>query len=302
MFRNSHTLTRTLFAFILFCALSLSAYAQHVSGKVQDPNGDPIFKAYVTELDNTNRICNQTTTDRAGNFTMAFTGVVGHYICITADGFQTRRQKIDAQDQIFKFNMSERPKSKLSLLKQQLDQQAGKKRRYVRSNNLLCGRSGGQEVPWMVEIEQINDTLFTLQMPITALNANGAYPEGRTMVFLDKNDYHMLMGYCAEEAIPMLGNPADEDVWNSIGKEITNEKVYARNSETMAFDSTDPIYYYPEFLFTLDELQLLCKEAENISYLVIDVETGDNYWNVYPMEDFGKELTKILNKLTKKKK
>ena len=151
----------------------------------------------------------------------------------------------------------------------------------------------------MVQIEQLNDTVFSLQMPVTSINKNGTYPEGRTMVFLDKNDYHMLMGYNCEDAYPIIGNPSDEDTWNTIGKDNNFGKYNAQNASLLT-DSNEPVYYYPQFLFTLDELQMLCKQADNLSYIIIDIETGDNYWNVYPLESFGKELTRILTKLQKK--
>lgn len=280
----------------VFCHLSAQAQS-HVSGTITDSLGTPIFKAYVMETDNENRIHNSTTTDRSGNFTMAYTGAPNRYLRITADGYVTTHRKIETEEQLVRFSLAKRPVSRLS----ELRKQSTGKRKYVRSTKLLCGRSGIHEVPWTVLIEAINDTTFMLQMPVTAIDKRGVYPEGRTMVFLDKNDYHMLMGYNGEDANAILGNPADESIWNNFGKEGITEKVYAKNAESNFIDSNDPVYYYPQFLFTLEEMQMLCDKSDRLAYLIVDIETGDNYWNVYPMESFGKELTKILTKLTKKK-
>lgn len=287
---------RIIMLLALVVSLLTAKAQQHISGAVTDSLGQPIFKAYVLETDETDRIINQTTTDRNGLFTMAFSGIKEHYLRITADGFVSIHRRMEQTASNLKIKMAERPKARFRDIMQSAK---GKKRKMVRSTKLFCGRSGIQEVPWMVQIEQLNDTIFSLQMPVTSINKNGTYPEGRTMVFLDKNDYHMLMGYNCEDAYPIIGNPSDEDTWNTIGKDNNFGKYNAQNASLLT-DSNEPVYYYPQFLFTLDELQMLCKQADNLSYIIIDIETGDNYWNVYPLESFGKELTRILTKLQKK--
>lgn len=267
---------------------------QSISGTVTDSDGNPIFKANVMEVDRVNRIDHYTTTDPNGLFTMGFTGKSQNYIFVTADGFQTYHRSIGDATQLLKIHLKKRPVSRLSEIRKKA---AGTKRRFVKTNKLLCGRSGLQEVPWTTIVEAINDSIFMLQLPVTTINKHATYHEGRTITFLDKNDYHMLLAYNGEEAYPILGNPADDDIWDHMGKEVPS-LVFTR-------DDSDPelsAYFYPQFLFTLSDLQMLCDQADRIGYILVDIETADNYWNYYTLDTFGKELKRILDKLTKTKK
>lgn len=293
--RKNHTLSGMFLSALLMVMCCISAQAQHLSGTVTDSLGTPIFKANVMEIDRVNRIDNHTSTDRNGHFTMAFTGKEDNYIFVTADGYVTYHRAIGDNTSLLKIQMQKRPKSRLSEIKKKA---VGQKRRFVKTNKLLCGRSGLQEVPWTTIVEAVNDTIFMLQLPVTVIDKHSTYPEGRTITFLDKNDYHMLMAYNGEDAFPIMGNPNDDDVWTNMGKDAINKRVFHEDRE----DSDVPTYFYPQFLFTLDELQMLCEQSDRIGYILVDVETADNYWNVYTLSTFGKELKKIITKLTKPEK
>ena len=116
----------------VFCYLSAQAQS-HVSGTITDSLGNPIFKAYVMETDSEHRIHNATTTDRSGNFTMAYTGAPNRYLRITADGYVTTHRKLDVEEQRVRFSLAKRPVSRLS----ELRKQSTGKRKFVRSTKLL---------------------------------------------------------------------------------------------------------------------------------------------------------------------
>lgn len=290
-------LIRVLVCFCLLLGMGSYAKAQHVSGHITDSLGAPIFKAYVMEMDVNHRILNQTTTDKSGNFVMAVTNTNGGYLRITADGFVTMRDRVMQDQQRYNLVMAKRPASKLSLIQQLPDG----KRKYVRTKKLLCGRSGAHVEPWLVMVERLTDSIFVVQLPVKADNLASSYKEGRSMIFLDTNDYHMVMSYNSEEAYAVAGEPDDYDVWTN---DVAFQRTNAMRGQKSAYEVPDydggSIYFYPQFLFTLDELQMLASQSDRLARLAVDTQAGDNYWLVYPMDGFGKELQKILTKLTKK--
>ncbi len=278
----------------LFCCFS--AHAQkHISGTVTDKQGTPIFKANVMEIDKTHRILNQTTTDKQGNFVLAVNDALNGYLRISANGFILQREHIRRNSQKFNIKMEIRKASRLSLIQKQA---TGKKPRVFRSKQLLCGRSGMHMEPWTVQVERLTDTLYVLQLPVKAENLSGTYKEGRSITFLDNNDYQITMCYNGEDAVAITGNPDFADLKER--RDMQNIGNFQLRNGSDSQDSNEPIYYYPQFILTQDDIDILLAQSDRLARVAVDTEAGDNYWLVYPLESFSKELKKAVTKLNKK--
>lgn len=288
-------ITRILILLVA-CMASLSAQAQQrVSGTITDSQGEPIYKANVMEMDKDHRILNQTTTDRRGNFVMAVRDTLTGYLRITANGYDMQRERIRKNQQILHIQMEERQASRLSQIR---EKNASAKPREVKTTRLLCGRSGMHEEPWTVKIERLNDTLYVLQLPVKA-SVSGIYKEGRSITFLDKNDYQIIMAYNGEDAMPVEGYPNEDGAWNTKDMQsIGNFKLQSHLDEINKEDLS--IYFYPQFILTREDMEILTTQADLLRIVAVDTEAGDNFWQVYPQESFSKEMKKILTKLDKK--
>ena len=286
-----------LILILLLAVCNLTAQAQQrISGTVTDSLGNPINKVYVIEMDKEHRILNQTTTDRRGNFVMSVRDTLTGYLRFTAGGYDMHRDRIRRNLQRFSIQLAEHKASRLSVIRQKDN---GQKPRYVVTSKLLCGRIGVHEEPWTVSLERLNDSLYVLQMPVKADNPAGLYKEGRSVTFLDMNDYQLTMAYNGEDALPVAGYPNEDGVWNTKDMQrIGNFKLQSQR-ESIDREQNLPIYFYPQFILTREDLQILTNQADRLRLVAVDNEAGNNFWQVYPMDGFAKELRKILGKLDK---
>jgi len=286
---------KSLIIFVLaFCALSVQAQLR-ISGIVTDSLGNPIFKANIVEMDVYHRILNQTTSDKRGNFVMSVRDTLTGYLRISANGYVSTRDRIRKNLQLFNIKLEERKASRLSQI---LKQTKNGNDNSIQSKNLLCGRSGARVEPWLVTIFPLTDSLFVLQLPVKAIDGSALYKEGRTMTFLDANDYPIITCYNGEDAVAFPGAPNDYD--RESLKSMQSIGNFRVKSGTHMNAVEDDVYFYPQFILSLEDIEVLMAQVENLARVTVDTEAGDNYWFVYPMDTFAKEFKKILSKLTKK--
>lgn len=291
---SPHTFRKLLSLLLLLTWASNIFSQQRISGTVTDSLGHPLFKANITEIDKNHRIVNQTTTDHRGNFVMAVRDTLTGHLRISANGYVTQRDRIRRNQQVLRVSLEKRKASRLSTL---MAKNTNKKSKAIRSKKLFCGRNGAHEEPWMVMVERLSDSIYVLQIPVKAQNMAGNYKEGRTMSFLDLNDYQIITVYNGEDAIPIEGNPDSYDPRDhNEMQRIGNFKLHNGFEE---YTTDNPIYFYPQFILTLDDIQILLAQADRLSRIAVDTEAADNFWLVYPMDTFHKELTKIIDKLNK---
>lgn len=289
------TLKKHILSFVLLLLTCISANAQlRISGTVTDSLGNPIFKANVMEMDIYHRILNQTSTDKKGNFVMSVRDTLTGYLRISANGYVNTRDRIRKNLQSFHIKMEERKASRLSMIMQK----AGSKSNSIQSIDLLCGRSGAHVEPWLVTIEKLTDSLYVLQMPVKAIHASSVYKEGRTMTLLDANDYPIITCYNGEEALPISGAPNEYDHDRLKDQQSIGNFQMKSGTQLNAID--DNLYFYPQFILTIDDIEVLMAQSDHLARITVDTEGGDNFWFVYPMENFTKEFQKIFKKLNKK--
>lgn len=266
-----------------------TAIAQRVSGTVVDSLGRAIAKADVMELDKNHRVLNFTRTNKNGVFTMRVNNPDAAHIRISAWGYNTLSERTVPQ-QGLTFTLTEKTPSRL----QQIEATRTKgKRRYVLTNKLLCGRSLAREVPWLVMLEHLCDTMYVLRLPIKAEALSGQYKENRMAIFEAKNQDIILQLYNGEDATPVEGNPNESATWNPFTEEVRTVMTQTGYGD-LNDDAT--YYYYPAFIITSSQLRLLQEKALDFSRLMINNERANNYWIMYPMNNFAKELQRAVAK------
>ena len=271
--------------FIIIAALMpIMATAQSgtVSGKVINMQGEGIPEATVRELDHNNRVVNHTVADANGIFTFKVKDNQ-HSIQVIAPGYRKITHKLLGYSRV-NVTLPERRKSPL----------AGNEKIVLRSDELFCGRYQGENVRRMAWIEQVNDKLFTLILPIRTQTVVDEYPQGRTLTLLSSFDQHLMQWTNVVDAYPIPGAPDEV-------KSTVLTQSYTGNSNTPGISvNNQDCYAYPHFQFTLDDLKYLVKHPSHLQRLVADTYKADNYWNFYPTEKTDILLKKLLNKVQKK--
>jgi len=258
-----------------------------VSGKVM-AGGVPVAGATVKELDVNHRIVSQSTTDASGLFNMSVVDL-NHALSVHSDGYLEHIERLFGRKTV-----------EIALVKgtSLVDEELLMGNHKIEeSYKLLYGHNGGRNIPQLVRIEMLNDTLFTLIVPIMSSSQSEAYPAERALIFVDAADNQLLVGKNVMEVYTLIGEPED------VGKYDVMPRAYIGvnyTPNTSVYNS--PMFLYPQFLFTTQGLEKLLEQEERIYRLLIDTSRGDNFWILYPSKTFGKEIRKMIAKMTKSKK
>lgn len=289
-------LLKTVSVVVMAMLCGVQAKAQYrVNGVVKDSLGDPLAKAYVMEMDEDHRVLNQVQTDLNGFFVMSVRDTLNGYLRIVANGYHPLRERINRNGQRYDLKLALKPASRLQTLKKHMDD----KERFVRSRKLFCGRNSDHSEPWLLQLSKLSDTIYVLRLPVKATNESSVYAEGRTLFFADPAEKHILMLSCSEDAYPIPGNPNEEDTWDEISSPRIGGFLQRGLYEGNIIED-GLLFFYPQFVLTRHELNLLVSQADRVLNLSVDTEAGDNYWLMYPMANFASELKKMVAKLDKK--
>ncbi len=257
-----------------------------VSGKIT-AYGQPIKGATVKELDENNRIVSQSITDASGFYNMPLSNP-RHALSVRVKGYREHIERLFGRNRV-----------DISLIKDTLrvpEELLMGKHKKRESYKLLYGHNGARNVSQLVRIEMLNDTLFTLTVPIQSANLSESYPANRSLMFVDATDNQLLVCYNAQEVFTIAGEPYDTDNDNVIARKYIGID-YTPNSSV----SNTPLFVYPQFIFSIHELSRLLEQEDKIHRLLIDTARGDNFWILYPAKTFGNEIRKMIAKLTKNK-
>lgn len=159
------------------------------------------------------------------------------------------------------------------------------------STQLICGHQGKQEVSQIVWLDQLNDTLFTLKIPIQVKTMSTNYPEGRLLLILDKNNKLVASAYNIQEESPIAGAPNDEnhELYSSTNSSSSIGYIPGNSVRETSY------YVYPQFIFTREELEYLIAHYKEIHRIAIDTADADSYWLLYPKTNFGEELKLLMS-------
>lgn len=159
------------------------------------------------------------------------------------------------------------------------------------STQLICGHQGKQEVPQIVWLEQLNDTLFTLKIPIQVKTMSTNYPEGRLLLMLNKSNKLVASAYNIQEESPLPGDPNDQmhELYSSTNSSSSIGYIPGNSVRETSY------YVYPQFIFTREELEYLIAHYKEIHRIVVDTAEADSYWLLYPKSTFGDELKQLMS-------
>lgn len=275
---------RKLICTILAICCSLILRAQQVvSGMVSDGE-KPLAGVAVNEIDTNGRILSSTVTNDAGLYNL----IVKHRngaLRLNLKGYVPHvermigRKKIDIV--LTKGN---------SLVEEDI---LYSKHKVEESYKLLYGHNGARNISQLISIEMLNDTLFALIVPIQSTNLSASYPAGRMLMFVDALDNPFLIARNAVEVYSISGSPED------LGETVIARYYTGSDYTPGQFSASTPIFQYPRFIFSIRELEMLLEHEAEIYRVLIDTAEGDNYWILYPHNNFGREIQKRIAKLRK---
>lgn len=277
---------RIIVSLVFMFALALTGQGQTVvSGGIVDADG-PIADIMVKEIDHNQRVLNSTTTDASGLFTMRVNNL-NNALLISGSGYLRRIER-----------MQGRTRFDIQLLRvtHSLEEELLQERHpHTESFRLIYGRLGEHKVAQRVWIEMLNDTLFTLSLPIHAFAFNENYPVNRKMMFVDYTDGPLMTGNSIVEVYAESGDPMMRDEKSIITRYYTDG-----NYTPGSFSSDTQHNLYPQFVFRTTELETLLMHEDAICRILIDTSRGDNFWQLYIYPGFCNNLMKTITKLRKK--
>ncbi|MBQ0048842.1 MAG: carboxypeptidase regulatory-like domain-containing protein [Bacteroidales bacterium] len=274
-----------LLSFLLL--LPLSAHAQKfLSGRIMDDDG-PVAKANVTEIDKNFRIINQTTTDDEGYYTMPRRSG-RNIIKVSTPHHRIFVEEIDNRKSINMLLIRSTPIEGSELLLKNCPN--------TDSYKLLFGHNGARYVPQHIYVEMLCDTLFALVVPIRVNNMAEAYPAENTIHFVDAADRHIMSGVNPLASSPIEGHLDNMD----FSTEMRSQFIIKRQDASDEYDNGELYYSYPEFIFSTRRLDHLLANEHLVSRVLIETARKDNFWVLYTYPGFGKEITRILERLKKK--
>ena len=263
-----------------------------VRGRVQGADG-PIVGVVINEITRENRILNSTVTDGSGLYNLSVSSL-NNALDVRAKGYTRHIERLLGRTDV-DMELTEY----ISLVDEEL---LAARHRYYDSYKLFSGRNGQRRVPQLVRVEMLNDTLFTLTVPLWATNLSIPYFAGRTMMFADIMDRPIRMARNVMEVYALQGEPEDvlenrEKINYYIGNEFP---LWSDHTEGMS-GTAIPSYHYPQFLLTFGDIQGLLLREKDLYRVLIETAGRDDYWNLYPEPKFGRELNKIVSKLRRSK-
>lgn len=272
-------MNRIIVAFTLLLCTTLS-YAQRltVSGKIIGPDGEQISGASIREIDNNHRIYNNTKSDKNGFYTFNVRDN-NHSIQVLAKGFRKVTHKMLGKSTV---NVHlERPRYS-SLF--------GNEKVVLKTKDLLCGHIKHKNVPVQTFIEQVNDTVYSLVLPIRVETEIDEYPAGRTLLVLAEGDRQLMRWENAVDVYPQTGDPS------SVKNMVLAMKSNGLGNVLGVTSAEEDLHVYPHFLFSSNDLNYLIEHPESLRRVVVDTHRADNYWNFYPTDKTIEILKDVLSK------
>jgi len=271
--------------FLLAVILASTSFAQERVTGVVRCEGEPVADAIVMEINKDHRILHQTRTDSEGRYSISFSNPEKNSIRVLAAGYYTITHKLRGFS-LVTINMIPREHSV------NYDTLPGR-HKGIQTNKLFVGRVGDGTRPQIARVEMVNDTLFSLIVPLRVDALVDEYPAGRNMMFLGDADELLLNARNGMDVKPLEGDP--EDISDKIRP--INNTVQIVNGQTPNVYTNN--YVYPRFLINRDQLFSLIGKAGQVRRVAFDTVRADNYWLLYPSDEFEDELHRLVYKLMK---
>jgi hypothetical protein len=266
-----------LIGMLLLLAIPLLAQRQNVSGQISGPNGR-IPNVSVREVDANHRIYNHTVADQNGLFSF-YVRDAQHSLQFFAPGYRMFTHKMLGQKSF-----------RVTLEPRRTSPYIGSERLVLKSNRLFCGIYMGQEVRQMAWIEQMNDTLYTLILPVKMDKVIDEYPAGRTLLVLSDNDRQLMLWENVVDAYPLDVAPHEANDYHLA------QSYYGGDRLLNGQEENTELYAYPHFQFTKADLEYLVNNPNALRRLAMDTYKADNYWNLYPTDQTIELLKQVLQK------
>lgn len=261
--------------------MNVSAQSVIVSGSVAGPEG-PVEEAWVAEIDVNNRTLNSARTDHQGLFTLNIKGGRTS-LRVTAPGMRRVTQRIGSK-RSFRIVMEKAAEVDLT----DRFSRAG-----TETTKLLYGISQMHRIQQLTWLEQVNDTLFAISVPVRVSSGVEEYPAGRQMQILDGRG--AIMATCSN----MFTEIAQEGLPDSYEAHVQVKSNNGNLNSSLAADVNSDYFCYPRFQISKADIEYIIDHADDISRFAVDTSRGNNYWILYPDKQFGRELQKMVNKLMK---
>ena len=266
-----------LTSLLLLVSAALQAQRQNVSGQISGPEGR-IPNVSVREVDANHRVYNHTRADRNGLFSFTVRDAQ-HSLQFFAPGYRTFTHKM-LGNKSFRVTLEPRRTSPF----------IGHEKLLLKSDRLFCGIYMGTEVRQMAWVEQMTDTLFTLILPIKMDMIIDEYPAGRQLLVLSGMSQQVMQWENVVDAYPIDVAPHD------IHDHHLAQSYFGADRLLNGQEDNTPLYAYPHFQFTKSQLEYLVSHPNMLQRLAVDTYKADNYWNLYPTDQTGELLKKVLEK------
>lgn len=261
--------------FMLLLSASMLAQSQNVSGRISGPDG-MIPNVSVREVDEKHRIYNHTVADKNGLFSFRVRDMK-HHLQFYAPGYRKLTHSMLGYKL---FNVKLEPK--------RVSPYIGKERLVLKSDRLFCGIYMGTDVKQMAWIEQMNDTLYTLILPVKMDYITDEYPVGRMLLVLTDLDQPLMEWENVMDAYPVDLAPYEVSDYHLA-------QTYSDiDYKPGVMKEGKPLYAYPHFQFTKANLEYIVQHPNALRRLAMDTYKADNYWNLYPTEQTIELLKQVL--------
>ena len=270
-------MNRLFLIIMLLCCSSVWAQRNNVSGVVTGPDG-AIAKVSVREVDSEHRIFNHTSTDKNGLFSFRVRDL-NHSLQFYAPGYRTFTHKILGVSSF-----------KVSMEKRRTSPYVATAKVILKSEHLFCGHYLGQVVPQQAWMEKMNDTLFTIILPVELERPVDEYPAGRQLIVLDELGRQVMQFENVVDAYPIAGDP------DNVNQECLSQTYKGKYYIPGGTEDETRLYAYPHFQVSRSQLEQLCREPDQLGRLAVDTYRANNYWNFYPTDKTIELIRKALEK------
>ena len=127
----------------------------------------------------------------------------------------------------------------------------------------------------MAWIEQMNDTLYTLILPVKMDKVIDEYPAGRTLLVLSDNDRQLMLWENVVDAYPLDVAPHEANDYHLAQSYYGGDRLLNGQEENTEY---------------------LVNNPNALRRLAMDTYKADNYWNLYPTNQTIELLKQVLQK------
>ena len=270
-------MNRIVTLLLLLCATAGWAQKYNVSGVVKGPEG-VIPNVSVREIDANHRVYGHTTTDQGGLFTFRVRDI-RNSLQFYAPGYRT-----------FTHKMLGKASFRVTMEKRRTSPYVATAKVILRSDHLICGHYNGDEVRMQAWVEQMNDTLFALILPVEMDKVVDEYAAGRKLTVLDNLGHTVMLLENVVDAYPVAGDP------DEVSERCLAQSYTGMNHIPGVGEGDARLYAYPHFQITRSQIKELCNNLDLVDRFAVDTYRADNFWNVFPTSRTAALLEKVLNK------